>query len=331
MVKSFRIIFTALLFCISVHAQEITASASTDSSDYMIGDFIHYKIIVSSDHNVSVLSAGLIDSAANVELISIDEPKIEKVENKKITTLGFTISKYDSAEVNIPPIPVYYKTGSDDQSNQFQIITPEQAANDPSIKTVMTNPVSFTVHSMKLNVKEEIKDVKEPITIPLDWKIIALWVLIGLAVLSIIYFLYKKYWKKKETAERKIIVLPPHVNALNSLKELEEKKLWQNGEIKQYHSEITGIIRKYFEERFNLPALELTTSEAMLHLRSTGGAEQIINITYDFLSNADLVKFAKYTPMNSVNEEMMKQAYEIVNKTIPVKETAAVEAESDVQ
>src|SRR5690606_1823472 len=222
MVKSFRIIFTALLFCISVHAQEITASASTDSSDYMIGDFIHYKIIVSSDHNVSVLSAGLIDSAANVELISIDEPKIEKVENKKITTLGFTISKYDSAEVNIPPIPVYYKTGSDDQSNQFQIITPEQAANDPSIKTVMTNPVSFTVQSMKLNVKEEIKDVKEPITIPFTSKTTALWVMIALAGLSINDVPFKKYWKTKEPAERKIMLLPPHGSALHSLKEHEE-------------------------------------------------------------------------------------------------------------
>ena len=29
-----------------------------------------------------------------------------------------------------------------------------------------------------------------------------------------------------------------------------------------------------------------------------------------------MVKFAKFEPMASVNEEMMKQAYEIVNKTI---------------
>ena len=40
-------------------------------------------------------------------------------------------------------------------------------------------------------------------------------------------------------------------------------------------------------------------------------------ITEDFLTNADLVKFAKYKPIATVNEEMMKQAYLIVEKTIP--------------
>jgi exoribonuclease R len=35
------------------------------------------------------------------------------------------------------------------------------------------------------------------------------------------------------------------------------------------------------------------------------------------LNNADLVKFAKFNPIASVNEEMMIQAKEIVNHTIP--------------
>ena len=49
-------------------------------------------------------------------------------------------------------------------------------------------------------------------------------------------------------------------------------------------------------------------------------ANIIIEITYDFLSNADLVKFAKFKPMASINEEMMKQATEIVEKTKPAPE-----------
>jgi hypothetical protein len=55
----------------------------------------------------------------------------------------------------------------------------------------------------------------------------------------------------------------------------------------------------------------------MLHLRNLPdeAARKILNITYNFLSNADLVKFAKYTPMNIINEEMMKQAYEIIKIT----------------
>ncbi len=123
--------------------------------------------------------------------------------------------------------------------------------------------------------------------------------------------------RKKLTPKKKVVVkLPAHAIALNSLNSLQEKKLWQQGLIKEYHSEITEIIRKYFEERFNLPALELTTSEATQLLRQRKEAGPVLDITYDFLTNADMVKFAKFEPMASVNEEMMKQAYEIVNKTI---------------
>jgi hypothetical protein len=46
-------------------------------------------------------------------------------------------------------------------------------------------------------------------------------------------------------------------------------------------------------------------------------AFNILETAEQFLSNADLVKFAKYKPLSAVNNEMMKQAYEIIEKTIP--------------
>ena len=67
--------------------------------------------------------------------------------------------------------------------------------------------------------------------------------------------------------------------------------------------------------------MELPTSEVIALLSRKRKAKPSLNTTYDFLSNADLVKFARFTPLGSVNEEMMKQAYEIVNKTIPAAET----------
>ena len=50
-------------------------------------------------------------------------------------------------------------------------------------------------------------------------------------------------------------------------------------------------------------------------------AEPIFEITHKFFDNADLVKFAKFKPMPSVNEEMMKQAYNIVQQTKSDEET----------
>ncbi len=188
---------------------------------------------------------------------------------------------------------------------------------DSTLKQVSSNPVSFVIHLMKVNKQEDIKDVKSPVTIPLDWKLIVLFILIGLIIIGAIIYFYRRYKKKKAgvVVEKKIIVQPPHVIAIASLNRLEEKQLWQKGKVKEYHSEITEIIRKYFEDRFNLPALELTTSEAIDALRKRKEAEIILDITNSFLNNADLVKFAKFQPLVEVNEEMMAQAREIVNKT----------------
>ena len=121
-------------------------------------------------------------------------------------------------------------------------------------------------------------------------------------------------------AMRQIIIeapkLPSYITALNNLHQLEEEKLWQKGRVKEYHSRITEIIRKYFEDRFYLPALELTTTEALNRLRNRHDTNEILKTTEEFLNNADLVKFAKYNPVPDLNNEIMKQAYEIVEKTI---------------
>jgi cell division protein YceG involved in septum cleavage len=171
---------------------------------------------------------------------------------------------------------------------------------------------------LKVNVEEDIKDIKPPIKIPPDWKIIALWILGAILLIAIAYYLYKKYKRNKEPKPvvEKEIIIPPHIKALESLKQLEKEELWQKGEIKAYHSRITEIIRNYFEERFHLPALELSTTEIIYHLGNQKGTEFIKDLTEGFLNNADMVKFAKYIPLNSINAEMMKQAIEIVEKTV---------------
>ncbi len=288
-------------FALKVFAQSVTATASTDKSNYLVGDYIHFKIRIEYNKGTFVYPPALKDTLANVTMIKREEPVTKEKDGKIIKTYSYILSGYDSVGVTIPPIPVLYKN-----------------AKDTTVNTAYTNKVNFTIRTVKINPKAGIKDVKKPIKIPLDWLLILMWILIILIVAGIIYYLYIRYKKKKEGIKpvRKIIVLPPHVEALNALHQLEEKKLWQQGKIKEYHSEITEIIRRYFEKRFELPALELTTSEAMELLNNKKESEPIREITYNFLTNADLVKFAKFSPVGSVNEEMLKQAYAIVNKTI---------------
>jgi hypothetical protein len=294
-------LFMIVLCSSQAFAQSITALASVDSSNYLVGDYINYTLEIRIDKDVDVFNPVIQDSLYQVEIVKESAPIKKEADEIKLILYHFIISRYDSAEVTIPPIPILYKT-----------------KNDTTIQVVFSNPVSFSVHTVEVIAEADIKDVKSPFTIPLDWKLILLWFLIVAILIAVLVYFYKKYQKRKSErlVRKEIIKIPAHLKALAELDNLEKEQLWQKGLIKDYHSNITGIIRGYFENRFELPALELTTTESMNQLKTVKEAKIIYGTTDDFLNNADMVKFAKFVPLDSVNEEMMKQAKDIVYKTI---------------
>lgn len=286
----------------SLKAQRISVSAQTDSNDYKVGDYIKYKLELKYDKNIKVFLPSVKDSIKNLEFIQALKPKRNEINNEVIENYTYIFSRYDSSTVTIPPYKIYYQIGSDTTKYSLTV-----------------NPVTITVRTLQVEPQKDIRDVKEPIKVPINLLIIVLIVLAVILLIIAAYYLYKFYKKKKEgkiSAEPEIKI-PPHEIALNELKALEEKKLWQQGFIKDYHTEITEIIRKYFEGRFNFRALEMTSSEILACLSYLEEGKNILELSNDFFNNADMVKFAKFQPMPSVNEEMMKQAYKIVNDTIP--------------
>ena len=308
MVKRYIYLFLFLVNAFS-YGQGLRVKASTDTTDYRVGDAVHYTLTIEYDKMIGIIPPQIKDSLKGVEVLQILPPVTTEENDKKTTVIKAVVSRYDSSVVTIPSIAIKYKLLSKPDE--------KLSDQDTTLKTMLSYPVTFSVRTVKVDTQAEIKDVKNPETIPLDWRLIALWILAGLLVIGGCWYLYKWYQKRKagKVVEPKKIILPPHVEAMNALKALDEKQLWQQGMVKEYHSEITEIIRAYFEKRFNLPALELTTTEVNLQLSQRRDAGNIIDITIEFLNNADLVKFAKFKPENSVNAEMMKQAVEIVNRT----------------
>lgn len=303
MVKTLRLLPVIFLFTfLSSYAQEMTVSASTDTSSYMVGDYITYTIEIRHDKYFAVYVPSIKDSIKVLDFIRALPVEKKNVGENVVEYHKFIFSKYDSGKVTIPPLQIAY--------------TKYQSGNKIFINT---NPVSIVVHTLPVNTQEDIKDVKEPVKLPPNWLLIAIIILLAAGILIGSYFLYKYYKKKKEGVVESIpeIKIPPYEVALNQLHLLEEKKLWQQGFIKEYHSEITEIIRKYFEERFNFRALEMTSAEILAVLSYLDDGKLILETANKFFSNADLVKFAKFQPIPTVNDEMMSQAFQIVNETIP--------------
>lgn len=310
MVKRFAAILIAII-SFSTFAQEVKVNASTDTTDYLIGDYIKYSLVIEAQKNVSIINPFFRDSLKNIDVVNISDPAVTENEKGKTIKYEATLSRYDSAQVTIPPIKIEYRT-----------------KNDSTLKSVLSDSVSFNVHSVKVSLQEEIKDIKPPIRLWDYFFLIYILLAVILAVISL--FIYRRYKKKKETVvvkkdKEKILA---HQLALRKLDQLDKAQLWQKGFVKEYHSKITEIIREYFEIQFELPALELTTTESLKLLSKHPIGVKVLDITAKFLSNADLVKFAKYVPLETVNKEMMTQAKEIVMKTISVQKEIEIETET---
>jgi len=302
-----------LTFSVNLYAQEVTASATTDTTDYMIGDQILYSLFIKMDKDVYIINPFFRDSLRNIDVNSINGPITGEIESIKTVKYICTLSRFDSAQVTIPSIKIEYRT-----------------IGDSTLKFVLSNSVTFNIHRMDVAMQEEIKDIKPPIKL-FDY-LFLIYFLIAFAVISVLlyYFIYRKYFKKKKEIiiQKKEEKLLSHQIALRKLGKLEKEELWQKGFVKEYHSNITEIIREYFEKQFSLPALERTTTESLKLLSKHPQGIKVLDITSQFFNNADLVKFAKFTPLEIVNHEMMSQAKEIVIKTISIQKE--VEAESEI-
>ena len=287
-----------LFLSLPLFAQNITVTAGTDTSDYLVGDYIQFSIKAEYGDGIRISPPSLTDKLGQLEVIKVLPVSFE--DDKNVQQFNYIIAGYDSARIVIPPIPITYFT-----------------SNNSEPQTTQTNEVVVFIHTLEVLPSADIKDIKQPIRIPFDWVFWGIILLVLLVIALIAYLLYKKFRKPIEEIKfvKRTPPVPIHIFALRALDKLDEKKLWQQGKIKDYHSEITEIVRHYFEARYNFNSLEMTTAQSMQVLNRVMDNQVLIDTTQKFLENADMVKFAKFVPLPSVNEEMMKQAYDIVQKT----------------
>ena len=212
----------------------------------------------------------------------------------------------------------------------------------PSLK-VMINNKAFSTDSLLVEVsnvqvdtlKQKLFDIKPIVEVPYELSYFWQYVLIILLVLGIgalIYWLIKKYQKKKvEVVEE---LKSPIERATILLKTLEKKELWQKGAVKEYYSELTDIARNYIEEAIEIPAMESTTSELILALRAAS-IKKKMTLSVEILENlervlkqADLVKFAKSKPLDyeiAEDQNKIEKAILTLDKSIPIE----IEIEED--
>lgn len=166
---------------------------------------------------------------------------------------------------------------------------------------------------------DTIRDIKGPLSFTdLTYLYIILAVLSAIIIIAVIVIFIRK---KKKSKEAIIPPRPAHEIACEALKELTKKNLPETGKIHEYYFELSNIVRRYLENRFQLRAPEMTTEE---FLSTSGYTEKLRpehkSLLREFLSHCDMVKFAKYHP----GEEEIKSSYEAAKKLVEETVTEGV-------
>ena len=139
---------------------------------------------------------------------------------------------------------------------------------------------------------------------------------LGLLAAAVIILIVLRLLKK----ERKRIV-PPWEKALSSIKTLLEQVRAGTAHPEKSIARLTDIVREYMEQRFHLRAEHQTTAEFMADLERGKGilSEEHRNFLRNFLTAADMVKFARLSADRNLFEDAAEKAAELIRATTPAE------------
>lgn len=140
-----------------------------------------------------------------------------------------------------------------------------------------------------------------------------------LAYLLVRFFDNKPIIKKVKVEPK----LPPHQVAMAEIERIKQERRWQKGEAKEYYTELTDAIRTYIADRFGFNALEMTSSEIIERLLESNDKDAISDLK-ELFQTADLVKFAKHSPLTNENDANLVSAIDFIKDTcVKEDETAS--------
>jgi hypothetical protein len=303
-----------------VSAQKITVNARIDSTILRIGSQTKLYFDITQSKNQKVVFPFFSDSIkGGLEIVEPARFDTSKTPDGQMqVTQSYVVTAFNDSLLYIPEFP-------------FVVDGDTVWSKSLSLKVVQPFKIDTTSHSIA-----DIKPLMDP---KFDWESfyrICLILFIIQLILVIGYFLIKKYWQKGALSEEEVKPkLPPHVIALNRLDEIKQEKMWQKGRPKEFHTELTDVLRQYIEDVFKINSLEMTSDEILDYLRSLRFEQKAVYSSLkQILQLADLVKFAKWDTSPEEHELSLINAYLFVNQTKieevkPIEEQIIEQAEDN--
>lgn len=288
-----RIILASLLLAGTVissqdiKAQNLREFVPIDSLS--VGDTFNYALRLDRDQSYDDISfPDSSDFAGPFEIRDLQRFRVNDFRD----SLSYQIQFFGTADTTIPRLPVHLISGSD-------------------TTTLYTNPVPVRFRSVLQSEDEAFRPLKPIFDFAAAW-----WPwLLGLLVMGgagwYLYRLYMRPMDKQAEVEpepfRETPFRDPLKELASTLRQLENVSLENKKDFERFYISLGDAIRSYFEELYEIPALEMTSGEILRSLRSENVDEDLVRATRLVLNEADLVKFANFEPTDRQAAEALEK------------------------
>ncbi len=274
----FRLIILLIVLTASVFSQaRLSVEISNDS--IKLGEPLRYSLLIEYPKGGKIMGDP-VTGFSEFEVLQIRKTDPDSKAGKIVEQRDFTLMRFDTGRCVISAPEIMILSGLD------------------TLRAVGVEKTIYVV-SILDSTKRDIEPEKPILRVTVRWWLV---IVMGIAVLGILLLIawlvyrYIKAWQEKKRrealAEPAPIPRSPEEIAFEQIELLRQKNYLDEALFKIYYSELSDILRNYLEAKIGISAMESTTVDIVREIEqkvSRGTAQD----WFEFLSHADLVKFAK--------------------------------------
>ena len=290
----------------TVQKGPVEAVVTLEPSEPLIGDTVNLVLRVVADKGVELLMPEFGQALERFAILDFSLKEQIDAEGRTVVTQQYQLQPARSGRQSIPPLMIEFV-------DRREGATPAPEGFDAY--ELLTERLSFSVGSVLPD--DAAVDLHPPLgAIPLHVsKDPSIWprVIVGLILLFVMgFFAWYHLALSRKAARRR----SAYEIASARLAKLLRSPSVDPDQIDVFFVELSSIVRQYLEDRFELRAPELTTEE---FLEQMSGSPDLSSdhqpLLRQFLSRADLVKFANVVPTEADIEQSVDAARTFLDET----------------
>jgi hypothetical protein len=272
---------------------------NVDSTQVTVGDRITFTVLVDHEIGARVVWPDSLDlDPFEVLEARAGLPEVNGERERSTAVLSLTVF-----ELGVLEIP------------SFEL---EVLSGDGSVEVVSTRRYGIQVLSVGADETGDIRGIRGPMAIAISVVRVALFAILLVSLLIVAYQLFRRFRRRPSddsASDPGPPLRPAHELALEALDRLAASPMLDRGQVKEYHIEISDVLRRYVEARFGVPALEMTTWEVVGGLEREGVEPEFRDGLRSFLDRCDLVKFAKVRPDVDSSRSLILEGRSLVERS----------------